>query len=283
MACGMRTEDLDALLLAALREDAPWGDRTTDALGLTGNGSGIFLAKEPLVACGLPAALRVFFLTDPSCACEALVPEGADVPAGTAIGKVSGPFPALLLAERTALNLLQRLCGVATRTREAVREVAGTGARICDTRKTTPLLRHLEKYAVRAGGGTNHRMGLSDGVLIKDNHIAAAGSIGGAVRRARERAGHLWKVEVEVTSLEGFREAVAAGADAILLDNMGDGEMAQAVRERPAGILLEASGNMTADRLARVAALGVDLISMGALTHSARACDISLELEACPA
>ena len=136
---------------------------------------------------------------------------------------------------------------------------------------------------MRTGGGTNHRMGLSDGVLIKDNHIAAAGSIGGAVRRARERAGHLWKVEVEVTSLEGFREAVAAGAEAILLDNMGDGDMAQAVRERPSGVLLEASGNMTADRVARVAALGVDLISMGALTHSARACDISLELEARPA
>jgi nicotinate-nucleotide pyrophosphorylase (carboxylating) len=279
----MRTEDLDALLLAALREDAPWGDRTTDALGLAGDGRGIFLAKEALVVCGLPAALRVFFLTDPSCKCDALVPDGTDAPAGAAIAKVSGPFPALLLAERIALNLLQRLCGVATRTREAVKEVAGSGARVCDTRKTTPLLRHLEKYAVRMGGGTNHRMGLSDGVLIKDNHIAAAGSIGGAVRRARERAGHLWKVEVEVDSLAGFREAIAAGAEAILLDNMSDGAMAQAVRERPAGVLLEASGNMTADRLARVAALGVDLISMGALTHSARACDISLELEACPA
>jgi nicotinate-nucleotide pyrophosphorylase (carboxylating) len=279
----MRTEDLDALLLAALREDAPWGDRTTDALGLAGSGRGVFLAKEPLVVCGLPAARRVFQLTDPACEFEAQVPEGGDATSGTTIAWVSGPFPALLLAERTALNILQRLCGVATRTREAVREVAGSGARVCDTRKTTPLLRHLEKYAVRTGGGTNHRMGLSDGVLIKDNHIAAFGSIGGAVRRARERAGHLWKVEVEVTSLEGFREAVAAGADAVLLDNMGDEAMAQAVRERPSGVLLEASGNMTADRLARVAALGVDLISMGALTHSARACDISLELEPRPA
>lgn len=279
MICGMSAGALDRLLGDALREDAPWGDRTTAALGLTGDGIGALLAKQPLVACGIPAALRTFALADPACRGDALVEEGAEVEAGTALAHIRGPFAALLLAERTSLNLLQRLCGVATRTREACRVVAGTGARVCDTRKTTPLLRSLEKYAVRTGGGVNHRMGLSDGVLIKDNHIAAAGGISEAVRRARERAGHLWKVEVEVTSLEGFREAVAAGADAILLDNMSDSEMALAAGERPPGMLLEASGNMSLPRLASVAASGVDLISMGALTHSAGACDISLELE----
>lgn len=279
MVCGLRADELDALLLAALGEDAPHGDRTTEALGLKGTGRGVFLAKEPLVVCGLPAALRAFSLADGGCLTEALVEEGARAEKGEAIARVSGPYAALLLAERTSLNLLQRLCGIATMANAAARAVEGTGARVMDTRKTTPGLRALEKYAVRTGGGTNHRMGLSDGILIKDNHIAAAGSITAAVRAARAHGGTLLKIEVEVKDLAEYGEALASGAEVVMLDNMDLNEMAQAVAGRPAGVLLEASGGMTLDRLAAVAALGVDFISMGALTHSARAVDISLELE----
>jgi nicotinate-nucleotide pyrophosphorylase (carboxylating) len=278
--CGMMGPDLDRFLLEALREDAPWGDRTTEALGISAGGRGFFLAKEPFRLCGMPAALRVLHLVDPACRAECLVAEGAEAKAGDVLARVSGSFPALLLAERTALNVLQRLSGVATFTARAVKAIEGTGARICDTRKTTPLWRSLEKYAVRTGGGTNHRMGLSDGILIKNNHIALAGSVGEAISRARGGVGHLWKVEVEVRDLREFGEAVAGGADVVLLDNMSEEEMARAVGERPPGLILEASGNMTLERLERVASLGVDLISMGALTHSAGACDISLRLEA---
>ena len=197
---------------------------------------------------------------------------------GTVVAKVYGPVCALLVAERTSLNLLQRLCGIATFTARAVAAVEGTGAKVLDTRKTSPGLRNLEKYAVRMGGGHNHRMGLSDGILLKDNHVAAAGSVTEAVTAARERCGALWKVEVEVTDLDGYREALAAGAEVILLDNMSDADMAAAVAQRPSGVTLEASGGMTLDRLRRVASLGVDLISMGALTHSAPSADLSLEL-----
>jgi len=276
---GMTPGALDRLLRRALAEDAPHGDRTTEALGLSGTARAVLLAKQDLVVCGVPACLRAFELADPACRGEALAAEGVQVAPGALLGRVEGPLAALLLAERTALNLLQRLCGVATFSRLAVQAVAGTSCRVCDTRKTTPGLRALEKYAVRTGGATNHRMGLSDGVLIKDNHAAAAGSVGEAVRRAKVSAGHLWKIEAEAKSLSEFREAVAAGADVVLLDNMTEEEMAACVRERPSGLLLEASGNMSLERLPKVAALGVDLISMGALTHSAKACDISLELE----
>ena len=278
----MSAPDLDAFLLAALREDAPFGDKTTEALGLQGSGEGLLLVKEPLVACGLPAALRTFELADPACSGEALVEEGSPAKSGDFIGRVRGPFAAILLAERTALNLLQRLCGIATLARQASEAAAPHGAKVLDTRKTTPGLRLLEKYAVRTGGATNHRMGLSDGILIKDNHIAAAGSLSRAVAQCRLRMGALWKIEVEVRGLEEFREAAAAGADVVLLDNMSDEEMAACVAERPAGLLLEASGGMTLARIPAVAALGVDLISMGALTHSARASDVSLEILPAP-
>lgn len=279
MVCGLSRDALDAILSAALREDAPYGDRTTELLNLSGKGRGSLVAKQVLVACGVPAFLRTFELADPSCVGKPLVAEGAIVEKGAIMARVDGPLPALLLAERTALNLLQRLSGVATLSRRAAEAVAGTGCRVCDTRKTTPGLRALEKYAVRTGGASNHRMGLSDAILVKDNHVAAVGSVSEAVRRARAAAGPLWRVEVEVKDLAEFREAVAAGAEVILLDNMSDEEMAAAARERPAGVLLEASGNMTLERLPRVAEVGVDLVSMGALTHSAHACDISLEIE----
>lgn len=279
MVCGMRAEELDRLLLAALREDAPFGDKTTDALGIEKEASAVLLAKQQLVLAGLPAALRTFTLADPACRTDAACDEGAAVAPRTKIAAVRGPLAAILLAERTALNLLQRLSGVATQTRLAVEAVAGTGTRILDTRKTTPGLRALEKYAVRIGGGVNHRMGLSDGILLKDNHIAAAGSVAKAVALALSHAGPLWKVEVEVQTLEQFREATSAGAQVILLDNMSIEEMAAVAAERPPGVLLEASGGMTLDRLPAVAATGVDYISMGALTHSAPAVDISLELD----
>lgn len=278
MVCGMISQELDALLLRELQTDAPYGDRTTEAVGLWGKARAVLLAKQDLVVAGLPAALRTFTLADAACSGVALCGEGARVSKGSLIAEIEGPVPVLLLAERTALNLLQRLCGIATATARAVAAVEGTAARVLDTRKTTPGLRNLEKYAVRMGGGHNHRMGLSDGILLKDNHIAFAGSVTAAVTEARSRAGALWKVEVEVSDLEMYREALAQGVEVILLDNMSDADMVQAVAERPQGTLLEASGGMTLERLRRVADLGVNYISMGALTHSAPAADISMEL-----
>jgi nicotinate-nucleotide pyrophosphorylase (carboxylating) len=278
MVCGMSLDELDALLHRELHADAPYGDKTTEAVGLSGDGRAEVLAKQDLVVAGLPAALRAFELADAACSWAILAEDGERVNEGTVVAKVYGPVCALLLAERTSLNLLQRLCGIATFTAKAVAAVEGTGAKVLDTRKTSPGLRNLEKYAVRMGGGHNHRMGLSDGILLKDNHVAAAGSVTEAVTAARERCGALWKVEVEVTDLDGYREALAAGAEVILLDNMSDADMAAAVAQRPSGVTLEASGGMTLDRLRRVASLGVDLISMGALTHSAPSADLSLEL-----
>lgn len=282
MAAELNRSAIDALFRRAFREDAPYGDKTTEALGITGSGRGVFLAKQVLVACGVPAALRAFGVADPACDVEPLVAEGAIVEPGTVMGRAEGPLPALLLAERPALNLLQRLCGIATLAKRASEAVAGTGCRVCDTRKTTPGLRLLEKYAVSTGGAANHRMGLSDAILIKDNHIKAKGSITEAVSMARSSSGPLWRVEVEVKTLAEFREAMAAGAEIIMLDNMSDEDMSAAARERPHGVVLEASGNMTLDRLARVAATGVDLISIGALTHSAPASDISFKIEPFP-
>jgi len=278
MVCGMSLDELDDLLLRELHADAPYGDKTTEAVGLCGEGRAEILAKQDLVLAGVAAALRTFELVDPACSWALLAEDGERVGTGTVVAKVFGPIPAILLAERTALNLLQRLCGIATFTSRAVGEVEGTGAKVLDTRKTSPGMRVLEKYAVRMGGGHNHRMGLSDAILLKDNHIAAAGSVTAAVASAKERAGALWKVEVEVTDLDLYREALAAGADVILLDNMSERDMAAAVASRPPGVTLEASGGMTLDRLRRVAELGLDYVSVGALTHSAPAADLSLEL-----
>jgi len=279
MVCGMTRQALDGLLLAALQEDAPSGDKTTQALALEAEAAGVFLAKDELVLCGLPAALRAFELADPSCRYEVLVDEGRAAVPQTLIARVVGPLPALLLAERPALNLLQHLSGIATLAKKACDAVAGTGAKILDTRKTLPGFRLLEKYAVRTGGAGNHRMGLSDGILIKDNHIAAVGSVEEAVRRAKKACGPLWRVEMEVKDLDEFARAVAAGAEVILLDNMSVEDMARAASQRPAHVLLEASGGMTMERLPAVARTGVNFISMGALTHSAKAKDISFEIE----
>ena len=204
--------------------------------------------------------------------------DGDDVAAGTVLAEVSGPARAILSAERVALNLLGRLCGIATETRRVVALVAGSGARVACTRKTTPGLRALEKYAVRVGGGSNHRFGLDDAVLIKDNHVAVAGGVGPAVRRAKTAVGHMVKVEVEVTSLAQVAEALDAGAEVILLDNMTPGQMREAVALVAGRAVTEASGGITPDNAAAIAATGVDVLSLGWLTHSVPALDVALDV-----
>ena len=271
---------VDRLIALALEEDlGSAGDVTSQALiPPDQQGTAEFLAKEPLVLAGTEVARRVFHAVDPRIEVVFTLADGASVPARRVVGTVRGPLRAILIGERTALNFLQRLSGVATTTARAAAALEGTRCRVLDTRKTTPGWRALEKAAVRAGGGTNHRFGLFDGVLVKDNHIAAVGSIAEAVRRARAAAHHLMKVEVEVVDLAGVDQALAAGADAVLLDNMDTATM-QAAVERIAGrARTEASGGIGLERLREVAAAGVDFISMGALTHSARGVDISLEV-----
>jgi nicotinate-nucleotide pyrophosphorylase (carboxylating) len=243
------------------------------------------VAREDLVVSGLEAAWAVFFEAGgEEVSFAALANEGDRLAAGSMLAEVEGPARPILAAERVALNLLMRLSGIASLTSRYVKAVAGTGARIADTRKTTPGLRLLEKAAVRAGGGTNHRAGLDDGVLIKDNHLALAGGVTEAVRRARAEAPHLLKVEVEVESLGELEEALRAGADVVLLDNMTPEEVREAVglvrRESPV-VLIEVSGGVNLRTARSYAEAGPDLVSVGALTHSAPAADISLEVEPC--
>ncbi|MGC3999655.1 MAG: carboxylating nicotinate-nucleotide diphosphorylase [Anaeromyxobacter sp.] len=269
----------ERLLDLALEEDLLLGDATSEAtIDPSSEGEGSFLVKEDLVLAGSAVAARVFERLGASC--RFVREDGARVARGEVIGVARGPVRALLSAERTALNFLQRLSGVATTTRRCVDalEAGGARTRLLDTRKTTPGWRMLEKAAVRAGGGKNHRFSLGDGVLIKDNHVAACGGVAEAVRRARARAGAMFRIEVEVTDLLGLETAIAGGADIVLLDNMSDDMIAQAVKRTNGRVLLEASGNMTLERLPRVAATGVDFVSMGAVTHSAKAVDISFEL-----
>ncbi len=276
----MQIPGMEEIIRLALSEDLSGGDVTTLSTVPEGNTSrGKFIAKEPLTVCGLPALIRVFALVDERIVVTPLVSDGAEVQKGDVIATIEGPARGILTGERTALNFLQRLSGVATKTREAVRRVEGTNAVIVDTRKTTPGMRGLEKYAVRMGGGVNHRTGLYDGVLIKDNHIRAAGGITQAIRNARAHAHHLLKIEVEVESFEQLEEALLAKADTIMLDNMSLADMAEAVRRINGRALTEASGNMGERDLGEVAKTGVDIISIGALTHSARAMDISLRFE----
>lgn len=268
---------LSELVARALAEDIGPGDVTARLLPAELMGSATILTKSELVLAGAAAFTETYRQVDPSVRVEFSVAEGTRVPSRTAVGRVHGPARALLTGERTALNFIQRLCGIATFARACVDAVEGTRTRIVDTRKTTPGLRALEKAAVRAGGAHNHRFGLFDGVLIKDNHIAALGGVAAAVARARAEAHHLLKVECEVTTLAELDEAIAAGADVVLLDNMSTATMREAVQRAAGRVVLEASGNMTLERLAEVAATGVDLISLGALTHTVRAADISLE------
>jgi nicotinate-nucleotide pyrophosphorylase (carboxylating) len=270
--------DWDGLLTAALAEDIGSGDITTrccvseDAVS-----SGTFRTREPGVICGLGVAARVFGLLDGGVEFTPLVSDGDEIPGDTVIAEIRGPSRSILTGERTALNLLQHLSGIATRTAASVRCVAGSGARVTDTRKTTPGLRALEKYAVRCGGGSNHRFGLYDGVLIKDNHIAAAGGVAAAVALAQRNAPHTLRIEVEAESIEQVAQALESGADVIMLDNMTIEQMSEAVRLIAGRALTEASGNMGDRDLAAVAATGVDMISIGSLTHSAGALDISLK------
>jgi nicotinate-nucleotide pyrophosphorylase (carboxylating) len=268
----------------ALIEDVGRGDITTEATVPAGrSGSAGIVTREDGVIAGLPVAAIAFQLLDPLVVFEALAADGMQVAAGATLARVTGELRAILTAERTALNFLGRLSGIATLAWECTAAVAGSGATIVDTRKTTPGLRSLEKYAVRVGGARNHRAGLDDGVLIKDNHIAAAGSIREAVRKVRSRSSHLLRLEVECDTDEQVHEAVECGVEVILLDNMSLDQLRRNVewiRGNVPGTCIEASGNIgaSAERLAAVAATGVDLISLGALTHSAPNLDVSLEL-----
>lgn len=269
------------LLELALREDLSQGDITSEATIPAGRkATATMLAKQDGVVSGLETARAVFARVDPSVVFESLAADGERVKRGTRLARISGNARSILAAERTALNLIQRLSGIATLTAHYVERLEGTNAVVIDTRKTTPGLRWLEKAAVRDGGGSNHRFNLGDAVLIKDNHLAAIGGahpIRDAVAAARKRAPHTSKIEVEVVDLAGVREALAARADIIMLDNMGLDEMRQAVALVDGQALVEASGGITLDSIAAVAATGVDLISSGALTHSAPSLDISLD------
>jgi nicotinate-nucleotide pyrophosphorylase (carboxylating) len=278
----MGTQDLkqaiEEAIDVALREDMPEGDITSvSTIPADARSEAFFLAKEDGVLAGLEVASRVFAKLDPSAIFIERFRDGAAFHQGDKLARVKGPTIVLLEGERTALNFLQHLSGVATATRRYVEAIAGTKTRILDTRKTTPGLRLLEKYAVRTGGGTNHRISLSDMVLIKDNHLRFVGSVGEAVRRARSRIRPGIRIEVEADSLLQVREALAAGADMIMLDNMPIETMHQAVKLAGGRVLLEASGNMTLDRVRAVAETGVDFISVGALTHSAKAVDVSMD------
>ena len=268
----------DRILLQALEEDMPMGDITTDSLiDPASTSKARFLAKEKGILAGLPVAARVFELLDPSVSFHSLTADGKAIEPGEVLAIVEGSSRILLKGERTALNLLQRLSGIATLTRAFTDQVAGTKAVVTDTRKTTPGMRCLEKYAVRAGGGSNHRFCLSDGVLIKDNHIRAAGGILPAVSAARTRIPHTIRIEVETASLEQVEEALTAGADIIMLDNMPVSLMSEAVRRIGGRARVEASGNVSLENIASIARTGVDLISVGRLTHSAPSLDISMK------
>ncbi len=269
---------LDDFLLSALKEDIGTGDITTiSCIPAEAVSRGRFIAKQEGIVCGTQVAKRVFALLDSSIDMKILIQDGEKAEKGSIIAEISGSSVNILSGERVALNLMQRMSGIATRTRQSVDAVAGTGARIVDTRKSTPGLRVLEKYAVRAGGGHNHRFNLADGVLIKDNHIVAAGGISEAVGKVRENIPHTMRVEVETETMEQVAEALEAGADIIMLDNMSVPDMKKAVEFIGGRAITEASGNMGDRDLRQVALTGVDIISIGALTNAANTLDISLK------
>jgi nicotinate-nucleotide pyrophosphorylase (carboxylating) len=270
---------VDRIIENALDEDIGPGDITTAAIVDQGvHGEARLLAKEELVLAGMEIFARVFSFLDPEITLASRYEDGDAVQGGTSIARLMGPLREILIGERTALNFLQHLSGIATLTKRYVQKSYPAEVRVIDTRKTTPGLRLLEKYAVRVGGGSNHRFGLFDGILIKDNHIAAAGSISSAVERIKASAPHTLRIEVEVTDIKGLEEAITAGADAVLLDNMSLEELSSAVSLAGGRVLLEASGGVTLETIGEIAKTGVDLISVGAITHSARSVDISLEV-----
>lgn len=269
---------VESLIDRALEEDIGTGDITTlTTISEDAVGHGRYIAKENGILCGIDLAKRIYAKLDSNVEFTAYKKDGDEVKKGDVIAEVRGCAISLLTGERVGLNLMQRLSGVATRTKECVEKIKETNATIADTRKTTPGLRVLEKYAVRVGGGSNHRFNLADGILIKDNHIVAAGGIKNAVARARKNAPHTLKVEVEIETFEQLNEALEAGADIIMLDNMSCEDMAKAVKIVAGRAKTEASGNMGDRDLSEVAKTGVDIISIGALTHSVRSLDISLK------
>ena len=275
----MDRDILHSLLRSFLREDIGHGDLSSESLfDHTVLGEANLVAREPFVAAGVSAvAAEVFSLQNPAINCMGAVVEGKEVAVGDVLLTVQGPVVDLLKAERVALNLLQRLSGIATLTARYVEKTKLYPVRITDTRKTTPGLRLLEKYAVRVGGGYNHRYNLSDGVLIKDNHIAACGSIAKAVELLREKIPHTIKIEVETDTLEQVRECLEVGVDIIMLDNMDLATTREAVRLIDGAALVEASGGVNLETVTDIAATGVDIISVGALTHSAFSCDIGMD------
>jgi nicotinate-nucleotide pyrophosphorylase (carboxylating) len=271
--------DLERIALAALAEDVGRGDVTTEAtVAEDATCTARLLLKEAGVVCGLHVVAAVFRALDPTASFEPSAMDGDRLEQPTDLARISGSTRAVLTGERTALNLLGRLSGIATLTRRFVDAIEGTGAEILDTRKTTPGLRALEKYAVRCGGGRNHRFGLDDGILVKDNHLRAAGGVRPAVELLRA-AGRGLPIEVEAETLDDVREAVAAGVEQILLDNMSPALMQEAVELVGDNAALEASGGVSLESAREIAETGVDFVSVGALTHSARSLDVSLELE----
>ena len=279
----LKPEHYRFLIEKALEEDlGDRGDITSDAIFSSQVGEARIVTKQEGVLAGAPVAAEVFRHVDGQTRVEFLLEDGSTFAKGDEIARIAGKVRSLLRAERTVLNFLGRLSGVATLTRRFVEAVEGTGCKILDTRKTTPAYRVLEKYAVRMGGGVNHRFGLYDMVLIKDNHIAAAGGVSQAVERVRSylhSRGIASKIEVEVTSLAQLQEALALKVDRIMLDNMSLEEMRRAVEIAAGRVLLEASGNVTLERVRAIAETGVDFISVGALTHSAPVCDFSMRME----
>ena len=278
------TPEVQSLVDRALAEDQAFADPTTlNVVPPSLTATGVIRAGAEGVLAGIDVALGVFQRVDPRLEVEALISDGSSLTPDEPVGRLRGSAVAILQGERTALNFLQRMSGIATETSRYVKAVSGTRARIVDTRKTAPGLRHLDKYAVRMGGGGNHRLNLADGILIKDNHVAALRSqglsLGQAVKLAIERAPHTLKVEVEVTNLEELEEALAAGAHIVMLDNMSPDEMRRAAEVAGGRAVLEASGNVNLETVRAVAETGVDLISVGALTHSVKALDMSLDLE----
>ncbi len=271
---------VDDVIKSAIKEDINYIDVTTDYLiDENATTTARFVAKSDGVLCGLEVALRVFTLLDDGITFEILKKDGDELKKGDVICRMSGNTRALLKGERTALNLIQHMSGIATATNKCVKLVEGSNASVVDTRKTLPGLRALQKYAVTCGGGKNHRYNLSDAAMLKDNHIDAYGSITAAVNALRQKAGHMLKIEVETRSLDDLREALAVGADVIMLDNMDCPTMAEAVKINAGRAKLEASGNITLDNIAEVAKTGVDIISLGALTHSVHAFDISMRID----
>ena len=274
----MKEDAADTLIEVALKEDMPQGDITSESvIPADSESEAIILAKEEGVLAGIDVAERVFHKIDPSVVFKKKLNDGQKFRNGQTLATIQGPSVSLLKGERTALNFLQRMSGVATTTQNFVKELQGTKTKILDTRKTTPGLRSLEKYAVKMGGGENHRFNLSDMVLIKDNHLKIVGSISQAVKSAKQRIKPGVKVEVEATSLKEVQEAIQSGADMIMLDNMSKGEIEEVVKHVQGKVPLEVSGKVTLSRVKEIASLGVDFISVGSLTHSYKSVDISID------